>query len=139
MLSPFGALMNPPAACCAANEHGVVASLLADRSLRAHFQPIVRLADGVVFAHEALVRGPVGTPLQQPDALFKAAAEEGQTLRLENACVAVALKCWSAHAVGGKLFVKAPLSPEMKAGFAHFGFSEDEAEDDPFLGVKRIR
>ncbi len=105
MLSPFGALMNPPAACCAANEHGVVASLLADRSLRAHFQPIVRLADGVVFAHEALVRGPVGTPLQQADALFKAAAEEGQTLRLENACVAVALKCWSAHAVGGKLFV----------------------------------
>ena len=37
------------------------------------------------------------------------------------------------------LIVEAPLSPEMKAGFAHFGFSEDEAEDDPFLGVKRIR
>jgi glycine/D-amino acid oxidase-like deaminating enzyme len=40
---------------------------------------------------------------------------------------------------GGTLKVTAPLSPEMKAGFAHFGFSEDEAEDDPFLGVKRIR
>lgn len=97
--------MNAPAACCAVDAPGVVSSLMADRALSSHFQPIVRLADGLVFAHEALVRGPVGTPLQQPDALFKAAAEEGQTLRLENACVAVALKCWSAHAVGGKLFV----------------------------------
>ncbi|MET4683103.1 RluA family pseudouridine synthase [Brevundimonas faecalis] len=43
------------------------------------------------------------------------------------------------HPRGGKLIVEAPLSPEMKAGFAHFGFSEDEAEEDPFLGVKRLR
>jgi 23S rRNA pseudouridine955/2504/2580 synthase len=43
------------------------------------------------------------------------------------------------HPRGGVLKVTAPLSPEMKAGFAHFGFTEDEAEDDPFLGVKRIR
>lgn len=97
--------MASPTACCAADVPGVVSSLVAGRALSAHFQPLVRLADGVVFAHEALVRGPVGSPLQQPDALFKAAAAEGQTLRLENACVAVALKCWSAHAVGGKLFV----------------------------------
>lgn len=43
------------------------------------------------------------------------------------------------HPGGGKLVVEAPLSPEMKAGFAHFGFSEDEAEADPFAGVRRIR
>jgi len=43
------------------------------------------------------------------------------------------------HPSGGTLIVEAPLSPEMKAGFAHFGFSEDEAEGDPFAGVKRIR
>ena len=24
-------------------------------------------------------------------------------------------------------------------GFAHFGFSEDEADEDPFHGVKRMR
>lgn len=43
------------------------------------------------------------------------------------------------HPGGGKLIVEAPLSPEMKAGFAHFGFSEDEADEDIFHNVKRIR
>lgn len=43
------------------------------------------------------------------------------------------------HPGGGKLIVEAPLSPEMKAGFNHFGFSEDEADEDPFAGVRRMR
>lgn len=43
------------------------------------------------------------------------------------------------HPGGGKLIVEAPLSPEMKAGFDWFGFSEDEAGEDPFHGVKRMR
>lgn len=43
------------------------------------------------------------------------------------------------HPGGGKLIVEAPLSPEMKAGFNHFGFSEDEADSDPFAGVRRMR
>jgi 23S rRNA pseudouridine955/2504/2580 synthase len=43
------------------------------------------------------------------------------------------------HPGGGKLIVEAPLSPEMKAGFAHFGFSEDEADDDVFANVRRQR
>jgi 23S rRNA pseudouridine955/2504/2580 synthase len=43
------------------------------------------------------------------------------------------------HPSGGKLIVEAPLSPEMQAGFAHFGFDEHEADNDPFAGVKRIR
>ncbi|MGQ2991998.1 MAG: RluA family pseudouridine synthase [Brevundimonas sp.] len=43
------------------------------------------------------------------------------------------------HPRGGTLTVEAPLSPEMKAGFNHFGFDEREADHDPFAGVKRIR
>jgi pseudouridine synthase, RluA family len=43
------------------------------------------------------------------------------------------------HPGGGKLMVEAPLSLEMKAGFAHFGFSEDEAEIEPFAGLRRPR
>ena len=44
------------------------------------------------------------------------------------------------HPSGGKLIVEAPLSPEMKAGFAHFGFEEAEGnESDPFEGVRRQR
>lgn len=44
------------------------------------------------------------------------------------------------HPSGGKLIVEAPLSPEMKAGFAHFGFDPHEADgEDPFEGVRRQR
>ena len=36
---------------------------MARDALQAHFQPIVRLNDGVVVAHESLIRGPAGTEL----------------------------------------------------------------------------
>ncbi|WP_269713683.1 RluA family pseudouridine synthase [Caulobacter sp. NIBR2454] len=36
------------------------------------------------------------------------------------------------HPSAGMLAIEAPLSPEMKAGFHRFGFSEDEPEHDPF-------
>ena len=41
------------------------------------------------------------------------------------------------HPGGGKLIVEAPLSEVMKAGFAHFGFDEHEAEVEPFGGLRR--
>ena len=40
------------------------------------------------------------------------------------------------HPSRGTLVIEAPLSPEMKAGFERFGFSEDEADPEPF-GKKR--
>ena len=43
------------------------------------------------------------------------------------------------HPRGGKLIVEAPLSPEMKDGFNHFGFDERDGNEDFFAGVKRIR
>lgn len=36
------------------------------------------------------------------------------------------------HPSRGQLVLEAPLSAEMKAGFARFGFDEHEAENDPF-------
>jgi 23S rRNA pseudouridine955/2504/2580 synthase len=36
------------------------------------------------------------------------------------------------HPSAGMLHVEAPLSPEMKEGFRKFGFSEDEADAEPF-------
>ena len=43
------------------------------------------------------------------------------------------------HPGGGMLVIEAPLSPEMKAGFAHFGFDEHEAEPEPFDRLQRKR
>ena len=36
------------------------------------------------------------------------------------------------HPTKGKLVLEAPLSPEMRAGFEHFGFDQGEAPHDPF-------
>lgn len=43
------------------------------------------------------------------------------------------------HPTGGRLVVEAPISPELKEGFARFGFEEHEAAADPFAGGRRTR
>ena len=40
------------------------------------------------------------------------------------------------HPSRGRLEIEAPLGPEMKAGFARFGFDPHEADADPFARVK---
>jgi 23S rRNA pseudouridine955/2504/2580 synthase len=39
------------------------------------------------------------------------------------------------HPSRGQLVLEAPLSPELRAGFARFGFDEHEAPADPFAGT----
>jgi 23S rRNA pseudouridine955/2504/2580 synthase len=41
------------------------------------------------------------------------------------------------HPSRGTLSIDAPISPELKAGFAKFGFSADEADADPFARKAR--
>ncbi|MFN3524208.1 MAG: RluA family pseudouridine synthase [Phenylobacterium sp.] len=41
------------------------------------------------------------------------------------------------HPSRGVLVLEAPISPEMKAGFARFGFDEHEAEPEPFARKRR--
>ncbi|HEX6866956.1 MAG TPA: RluA family pseudouridine synthase, partial [Caulobacteraceae bacterium] len=41
------------------------------------------------------------------------------------------------HPSAGLISVEAPLSAEMKAGFAHFGFDEHEADPEPFAQRRR--
>ena len=36
------------------------------------------------------------------------------------------------HPSAGRLIIEAPISPELKAGLERFGFSEDEADPEPF-------
>lgn len=79
--------------------------LVANQALRAHFQPIVDLKGAEVFGHEALIRGPAGSPLSMPDALFAAAQREGIGIELEVACVRQAVFSWGRAAARGKLFL----------------------------------
>lgn len=80
-------------------------AVLQNKSLYPVFQPIVKLDDGSVYAHEALIRGPQGTALHTPDALLRAADEEGLGYAFETACVSATLLSWGRMQTAGRLFV----------------------------------
>jgi diguanylate cyclase (GGDEF)-like protein len=84
---------------------GPLQQVLHNASLYPVFQPIVNLADASIHAHEALIRGPAGTPLHTPDCLLRAAAQEDLRYEFENACVVSTLRHWGHMRSGGRLFV----------------------------------
>ena len=84
---------------------GPLSRLLDEGALSPVFQPIVALGDGSIHAHEALIRGPQGMPLQSPDAMLAAARKEGLLQDFEVACVVFALQRWIALQQSGRLFV----------------------------------
>jgi EAL domain-containing protein (putative c-di-GMP-specific phosphodiesterase class I)/GGDEF domain-containing protein len=64
--------------------HSDLFGLIRQQALHPVFQPIASLQDGSLHAHEALIRGPQGTPLHSADSLFRLAraqdARDGQQL-----------------------------------------------------------
>lgn len=85
--------------------NGLLAQLLRAGALRCVFQPLAELREGGIYAHEALIRGPAGTPLQSPDALLAQARGEDRLHDFELLCVAQALTQRSRQATPGRLFV----------------------------------
>ncbi|HDR9787998.1 TPA: EAL domain-containing protein, partial [Burkholderia cepacia ATCC 25416] len=79
--------------------------LIADRALAAVFQPIVDLGSGTVVGYEGLIRGPRGTDLETPAALFAQAARDGETIALEQAAALTCLDAFAALGCDGKLFL----------------------------------
>lgn len=69
------------------------------------FQPIVDLKSAAVHAHEALIRGPEDGPLHRPDALLRAAQDEGLLYEFELFCLQVALRRWGTLRQPGRLFL----------------------------------
>jgi len=61
-------------------------SILDNKNITTVYQPIVSLVDGTIIGYEALSRGPIGSPLQKPDELFKAAQIHNKTWELEQLC-----------------------------------------------------
>lgn len=79
-------------------------ALLDGKALGMVYQPIVRLDDGAVLAHEALVRGPEGSALHLPAVLFATARAIGLETELELACVEAAVSQFD-PATPGSLYV----------------------------------
>jgi EAL domain-containing protein (putative c-di-GMP-specific phosphodiesterase class I) len=86
-----------------AETSSALAAVLAQELVTPVFQPIVDLSSGNVVAYEALARGPQGSPLATPDALFAAARSAGLVAELDWLCRVRALE---AAQVG----LQAPLS-----------------------------
>jgi 23S rRNA pseudouridine955/2504/2580 synthase len=66
--------------------------------------------------------------LGDPKYKTEASAELSGTLKLQLHARRLTLP----HPTRGTLILEAPISPEMKAGFAKFGFDEHEADPEPF-------
>jgi EAL domain-containing protein (putative c-di-GMP-specific phosphodiesterase class I)/GGDEF domain-containing protein len=82
-----------------------VAELIARHALTAVFQPIVDFDGGTVLGYEGLIRGPGGTALEAPGALFAQAAREGLSVALEHAAARACVAAFASLACEGKLFL----------------------------------
>lgn len=84
---------------------GPLARLLQAVALSPVYQPIAVLASGAVFAHEALIRGPQGSPMHAPAALLKAAAQEHLDFEFESVSALAAIYQTGVLRDPGRLFV----------------------------------
>ncbi len=71
------------------------------------FQPIVDLRTHDVLGHEALSRGPAGTPLENPREMFRASVDAGISGELDRTCRSAALGAMRSLATPGKVFLNA--------------------------------
>src|ERR1700758_1733511 len=79
--------------------------LIARRSLSAVFQPIIDFEDGAILGYEGLIRGPAGTSLEAPFALFSQELAEGCTIELERAAARTCIEAFAQLDFDGKLFL----------------------------------
>ena len=89
------------------------------------FQPIVSFEDASFYGYEALIRGPVDSPLHNPLQLLRAAREAGITAEFEIACCGIHIREFVRLGLPGKLFLNLSgdallYAGNMKGGALHF-------------------
>jgi EAL domain-containing protein (putative c-di-GMP-specific phosphodiesterase class I) len=102
MPATAGALLAPPL---------TVGDVLHDGGLTPHFQPLIDLEGGHVIGYEALIRGPRGSAIERPDALFAAAHEEGRVTELDCHCRIAAFRAAEAAGLGAGSTLFVNLEP----------------------------
>jgi EAL domain-containing protein (putative c-di-GMP-specific phosphodiesterase class I) len=88
-----------------------------DKTIWTAFQPIVEIQSRAIMGHEGLSRGPRGTDMQPPMALFSLAARLGLTEELERACRKQAFVDWGVFGAPGRLFVNTVPATVRDASF----------------------
>lgn len=73
--------------------HTLINDLLAPEGLSILFQPIFEVSEGesVLFALEALARGPKGTNIESANVLFEYVRRKGKEMEIDRACIARAI------------------------------------------------
>lgn len=83
--------------------------------LRVVFQPIGTISSSQVLGYEALVRGPKGSPIEFPQALFEQAQRESCMASLERFAARLSVATFAKMGLQGKLFLNlsAPVIREI--------------------------
>jgi EAL domain-containing protein (putative c-di-GMP-specific phosphodiesterase class I) len=79
-------------------------AILEAGQLQAVFQPIAATAGLGIVGYEGLIRGPAGSTLESPAALFAAARAAGRERELERACLQTVWSRFTALDLPGRLF-----------------------------------
>lgn len=80
--------------------------IIQNRSLTAHFQPIIDTNTNKIFAYEALTRGVLANgELMYPDQLFKKSARNDMNFTLDRMCRETALKTTAVKKIDAKVFI----------------------------------
>ncbi|HEX5467198.1 MAG TPA: EAL domain-containing protein [Candidatus Limnocylindrales bacterium] len=130
-----------------------VATVIERRLLRAVFQPIIRLADGVVIGFEGLIRPLPESGFGDPGSLFAAAAAAGRTVDLDRQCIetvaAAAGRLPEGRFLGLNLSPRSLEAPEFSPGairatLARFGLTPAQVilevtEREPVEALDRLQ
>jgi len=94
--------------------------IIAQRSLTALFQPIIRMRSGEILGYEGLIRGPSNSPLHSPLNLFKVARAHQLTVQVEHLCRHIVMAQFAKSGLPGNLFLNvspgALVQPEAIQG-----------------------
>ena len=80
-------------------------TILLENQLHAVFQPIVATSNLAIVGYEGLIRGPAGSILESPAALFSCACSANRQHELEYACIVTIWKQFRLLELPGKLFI----------------------------------
>ena len=81
--------------------------IISEKQLKACFQPLCRLSDGGIMGYEALIRGPQGSALERPDALFAVSHQNDMDVELESLCLETIFGKLPRAVAASRLFVNA--------------------------------
>jgi diguanylate cyclase (GGDEF)-like protein len=80
-------------------------TIIRQKDLKVHFQPIVHIQTRQIYGYEGLIRGPVNTVLHSPTRLFEAATRAGCLAELDLLCRQLVIKRFAQLSLPGRLFI----------------------------------